>query len=163
VLAIASLPSEQWLVTSSNGVEIYDSIVLAAPYHQTGILFPASLANVPQQPYEPVHVTLITTTEAAPSQAFFGTTSNSTLAPQTIFVTLEETKVKNVINVIEAIDQLSGTGPNGEDEFVFKLFSPAELSDATLNEIFNGNIGWTLRHLVCVLGIHTTGALLTCA
>jgi prenylcysteine oxidase/farnesylcysteine lyase len=141
---------EKWTVTSSIGSRTYDAVILAAPFHLSNISLPSSLAaEIPAQPYLQVHVTLLTTTAPGPNATFLGA-QNASAPPNSVLVTLNATRGGNgpVFSELVYLAKLNGTGEGGADEFVVKLFSPKALDDAFLDMLFEGRVGWTLRHTV---------------
>jgi prenylcysteine oxidase/farnesylcysteine lyase len=147
-----SQAGKNWTVASSAGTRTYDAVILAAPFHLSGISLPKLLASaIPAQPYVPVHVTLLTTTAPSPNATYLGA-QNATTPPNAVFVALNATRAGGsdgpVFSELVYLAQLNGTGAGGADEYVVKLFSSSELDDAFLDVLFEGKVGWTLRHTV---------------
>ena len=90
--SISRAPSGAWVIdsTASKTPRAYRSIILAAPYHQTGISFSSEelLAHVPQQPYVHLHVTLLITHSSKPNSTYFNLDQQSG-APTTVLTTYE--------------------------------------------------------------------------
>lgn len=120
-----------WEVTSIASDEIhsaiYDVVVLASPYHQSGIsiISPAFVKAIPPQAYSHLHVTLVITNATAPQACFFNphwacqdpapTTVLSTFAP----FEQGKSKVKPKINSLNYLREVA------EGEYAVKraLFS----------------------------------------
>ena len=70
-----SSPSEPWLVKTrdSEDARPYRAVILAAPFHQTGIQFTSDphIATVPPQEYVHLHVTLVTTSSPSFNPSYF--------------------------------------------------------------------------------------------
>ena len=138
----ATSPSNSWTVKSSRGATNYKAVILAAPFHSTGINLPSSLAEqIPEQPYVHLHVTLLSTTSATPNPKYFGLAPSSTV-PRVILTTNEG---KRAGGPGPEFNSLSYHGLVRKGEWAVKIFSDHELSDAWLNEMFDGKIGWIYR------------------
>lgn len=150
VTSVEQQSDTSWTVTTSNDTHAdYDSVILAAPFHLSNLtLTPYTLgAQIPEQPYVHLHVTLFTTKSPTPAPACFNMTANST-AP--IFVlTTSENEVNGgkapEFEVIEYLTQLTTVDGTKLDEYVVKIFSLQEMTDEWLDEVFNGQVGWVYR------------------
>jgi len=81
--------SPLWAVHSTAGSQVYRGIILAAPFHQSGIEIPYELAEtIPAQPYVHLHVTLLSTTSPHPNPQYFGLPADVTV-PTTILTTYD--------------------------------------------------------------------------
>jgi prenylcysteine oxidase / farnesylcysteine lyase len=135
----------------------YDAVVLAAPLHQTGIEIrsdalsdDAEIAKrVPPQPYVHLHVTLLSTTAPQPNPAYFGL-PNDAKVPTTILTSYEGVRTSEGHKAPEfnslqyhglVREPMEGEAP----EYRVKIFSLGPLSDAWLDKLFDGKIGWVLR------------------
>lgn len=95
VLSLAQLDGEPstWELTSTSAQDLqskmYDIVVLAAPYHQTGIsIVTSSPLHIPDQPYSHLHVTLVMTNATAPRSCYFNPTwACKDAAPTTVLST----------------------------------------------------------------------------
>ncbi|GAA5822985.1 hypothetical protein JCM10212_006528, partial [Sporobolomyces blumeae] len=71
----------KWVVKteSGQGGGTYDAIILAAPFHQTGIeIHNSDLATlIPRQPYVHLHVTIVLTNASTPCPSYFVSSSSS--------------------------------------------------------------------------------------
>ena len=138
----ATSDSDSWIVKSSRGTTNYKAVILAAPFHSTGIDLPPSLAEqIPEQPYAHLHVTLLSTTSATPNPKYFGLASSSAV-PRIILTTNQG---KRVGGTEPEFNSLAYHGLIREGEWAVKIFSDHELSDAWLNEMFQNKIGWIYR------------------
>ncbi|KAG6866235.1 hypothetical protein C0991_006822 [Blastosporella zonata] len=132
-IAAASPPSSGWDVQTTLGTKQYQAVILAAPFHSTGISIPSSLADsIPEQPYVHLHVTLLTTTSPTPDPAYFGQSTASALAEMTL-TTYES--VRNGTKEPE-FNSLSYHGLVREGEWAVKIFSKEKISDELLNKLF---------------------------
>ena len=69
VQSIKRQSDEKWTVKTDRSSANYKAVIIAAPFHSTGISLPDTLASqIPPQPYVHLHVTLLTTTSAQPLQ-----------------------------------------------------------------------------------------------
>jgi len=138
----ATSSSNSWIVKSSRGATNYKAVILAAPFHSTGIDLPSSLAEqIPEQPYVHLHVTLLSTTSATPNPKYFGLPSSSEV-PRMILTTSQG---KREGGIEPEFNSLTYHGLIREGEWAVKIFSDHELSDAWLNEMFQDKIGWIYR------------------
>ncbi|KAG6812064.1 hypothetical protein H0H92_004595 [Tricholoma furcatifolium] len=134
--------SSQWAVKSSLGVRQYKAVILAAPFHSTGIAIPSPLADlIPEQPYVHLHVTLLTTTSPKPNPAYFGQASASAL-PEMMLTTYGG--VRNGGKEPD-FNSLSYHGLVREGEWAVKIFSKERISDELLEELFSNSVGWVFR------------------
>jgi prenylcysteine oxidase/farnesylcysteine lyase len=123
--------------------EVFDSIIIAAPFKLSGIEIHNSLASkaIPHQDYVHLHVTFVITNATSPSSSYFNTTasiptsifstfSTTTSAPKPIFNSLNY--LKRLLPATTARFSLSG------DAYVVKLFSASELDDEIISSLFGG-------------------------
>ncbi|KAF5377177.1 hypothetical protein D9615_006339 [Tricholomella constricta] len=137
-----SSPSRQWVVKSASGTVNYQAVILAAPFHSSGINLPPSLASsIPEQPYVRLHVTLLTTTSPTPDPAYFGLSAGAVLPNMTL--TTHE-GVRNGRKEPE-FNSLSYHGLVRDGEWAVKIFSKERLSDQWLSKMFLGQVGWVHR------------------
>jgi prenylcysteine oxidase/farnesylcysteine lyase len=135
-----SASSDLWTVKSSRGSTDYKAVILAAPFHSTGITVPTSISEkIQSQPYVNLHVTLLATTASAPSSSYFGL-PETTEAPR-VMLTSHQGQSKPEFN------SLSYHGLVREGEWAVKIFSEQEISDAWLANMFDGKVGWVTRKL----------------
>lgn len=138
--------------SASNEVKVYNDVIIAAPFHSTGIsvetasgtFSPDTLPYIPPpQPYVHLHVTLLTTTSPQPSPEYFGLKSGAKV-PDAILTTYEG--VRNGGKEPE-FNSLTYHGPiaPGREEYVVKIFSKEALPDEWLSKVFNGKVGWVFR------------------
>ncbi|KAG5339896.1 hypothetical protein C0989_003043 [Termitomyces sp. Mn162] len=141
-ISVSASPSAQWTLKSSLGAKDYNAVILAAPFHSTGITIPSSLADlIPEQPYVHLHVTLLTTTSPKPNPAYFKRSSASVLSEMTLttYEGVRNNKTEPEFN------SLSYHGLVREGEWAVKIFSKDRMSDEFLNHVFLGQIGWVYR------------------
>ncbi len=143
--------------TTSNNARLYRAVILAAPYHQTGIRIvgePSSLAPVPPQPYVRLHVTLLSTSARTPNATYFNLQLGAK-APGTLLTTHDGVRQRG--RAAPEFNSLTYHGhvltkegekrliAAGEEEWVVKIFSTALLTDEWLSGMFEGKVGWFLR------------------
>ncbi|EJD04227.1 uncharacterized protein FOMMEDRAFT_146234 [Fomitiporia mediterranea MF3/22] len=142
----------QWILKTSTGEsKNYNDVIIAAPYHtsginvalSTGLLAPASAPEVPPQPYVHLHVTLLTTTALHPDPAYFGLKPGSKV-PQTILTTYEGARRGGRVPEFNSLSY-HGKVSSDREEYVVKIFSNETLSDEWLKTVFGGKVGWVLR------------------
>lgn len=116
----------------------FDDVIVAAPFHSSGIEIVNSDAAslIPPIEYVQLHVTIVITNASTPQLCFFDPASPcSSAAPPTIYTALDDydqgrTDIKpliNSLNYLKAFDD--GT-------FAVKLFSPQTLSASDLDRAF---------------------------
>lgn len=134
--------SHHWVVQSNLGSSEYMAVILASPFHSSGITLPESLSSlIPEQPYVHLHVTLLTTTSPTFNPAYFGL-SDSSKIPQMILTTSRG--VRNGGQEPE-FNSLSYLGATREGEWAVKIFSMKPISDEWLQKVFFGKVGWVYR------------------
>ena len=147
-----------WLVQSSAFKEprLYRSIILAAPYDQTGISFSTKtpLAEVAKRPYVHLHVTLLSTSSATPNASYFNL-GHGHKAPSTVLTTYDGVRQRGTpepeFNSLSYHGKVLTKGgearvnAEGAEEWVVKIFSKQRLEDEWLGGMFNGKVGWVLR------------------
>ncbi|KAI0777409.1 FAD/NAD(P)-binding domain-containing protein [Trametes elegans] len=132
----------------------YRAVILAAPFHQTAIKVGPAIAQVPEQPYVHLHVTLLSTSSPTPNPAYFKLGS-SDKTPTTVLTTYNGVRERggaepefNSLSYHGAIAGQDGTAyknAQGEGEWVVKIFSKARVEDEWLKNMFDGKVGWVLR------------------
>jgi prenylcysteine oxidase/farnesylcysteine lyase len=127
----------------------YDAVILAAPHGSSNIQFESamipSLASLPVVEYVNLHVTLLATKSPTPQASFFDLDSNTKI-PTTVLTTgtIPAEERFNSISYHTTINR-----PGQPKEWIVKIFSKEELSDAWLDAAFGPeNVGWVHRKLV---------------
>lgn len=135
----------EWQLTTSDGVsQEYDAVIVAAPLPFANLKFkPALKANVPHVPYVHLHVTLLTTTAKHPNPAYFGLASGKQV-PKTVLTTYDGVRHGGKEPEFNSLNYIRPLTEDGE-EWVVKIFSNASLSDAWLETMFDGKVGWVHR------------------
>ncbi|BGO89087.1 hypothetical protein NBRC10512_003832 [Rhodotorula toruloides] len=142
----------QWVVRTASGVGsgTYDAVILAAPFHQTGIQMVNSLApsRIPKQPYVPLYVSFVMTNASAPRASYFGL-PEKTVMPVEIFGTFTtSSSCKPTFNSLNYLRALSPetSARLGEGTFhVVKMFSDRPLEAEMLDDLFGqGNVAKTV-------------------
>jgi len=135
-------------VTSEKGSTRYKGVIMAAPFHQTGIKLPSALASqIPEQPYVHLHVTLLATTAPHMSTEYLNLPANSK-PPSMLLTTWDGARQGSKAPEFNSI---SYHGKINENEWVVKIFSMEAVSDEWLNKIFDGQITWVYRKEVGLL------------
>ncbi|TDL28887.1 FAD/NAD(P)-binding domain-containing protein [Rickenella mellea] len=148
VKVISQLDNGKWTVrTSSGDVEVYDDVIIAAPFHSTGIkLMPysaaAPIAVIPPQPYVHLHVTLLTTPTPRPNPDYFSLPPNSAI-PRTVLTTNEGVRSGGQEPEFNSLSY-HGSMIDGRDEYIVKIFSKHNISDEWLEKVY-GKVGWVYR------------------
>ncbi|BGP29569.1 hypothetical protein JCM10296v2_001308 [Rhodotorula toruloides] len=142
----------QWVVRTASGVGsgTYDAVILAAPFHQTGIQMVNSLApsRIPKQPYVPLYVSFIMTNASATRASYFGL-PEKTVMPVEIFGTFTTSSSSkptfNSLNYLRALSPET-SARLGEGTFrVVKMFSDRPLEAEMLDDLFGqGNVAKTV-------------------
>ncbi|TFK76732.1 hypothetical protein BDN72DRAFT_890547 [Pluteus cervinus] len=134
--------TSQWTVSTKQGSNDYQAVIIAAPIHQTGITLPSEIiSQVPEQPYVHLHVTLLTTTLPSANPAYFGLSSSGAVPGMLL------TSGQGFRNGGKApeFNSLSYHGAVKEGEWAVKIFSQEKVEDEWLNEMFNGTVTWVYR------------------
>lgn len=143
-----SATSHHWTVRSSQGSTDYNAVILAAPLHSTRITFPSNIsADVPEQPYVHLHVTLLTTTSPTADPAYFSLPASATV-PRMMLTTHDGARQGGKE---PEFNSLSYHGRVREGEWAVKIFSKERISDEWLNNMFFGKVGWVYRKEVHLL------------
>ena len=143
--------------TTSNNAKLYRAVILAAPYHQSGVKLigePSSVASVPPQPYVRLHVTLLSTSAPTPHATYFNL-QPSAKAPSTLLTTHDGVRQRGRAepefnsltyhgHVLTKEGEKRRTATD-EEEWVVKIFSKERLTDEWLGAMFEGKAGWVLR------------------
>ncbi|KAI0073842.1 hypothetical protein K474DRAFT_1666124 [Panus rudis PR-1116 ss-1] len=145
-----------WTVKSTHAssvipeTKLYRAVILAAPFHQTGIKFSSpSLAEVPEQPYVNLHVTLLSTTSLSPNPEYFGLPKGS-VVPSMVLTTWEGARNGgrapefNSLSYHGKVKRRDGE-PREVEEHLVKIFSQKKIEDEWLQNMFNGQVGWVYR------------------
>lgn len=126
-------------------------MILAAPFHQTGIKILNSRAAslIPPQAYVHLHVSFILTNVSSPSPSYFSLPPSTTIS-KAIFATIDTgSPARPAFNSLNYLRRLSpAIGARfGEGQWhVVKMFSRERLEDDLLREIFGeGNVGKAWR------------------
>ncbi|KAK0208424.1 Prenylcysteine lyase-domain-containing protein [Desarmillaria ectypa] len=146
VNAITSKPyastSQAWTVHSDQGSKTYKAVILAAPFHSTGMAISPSLTSqVPEQPYVRLHVTLMSTTSPSVDPEYLNLPPTAT--PPIMLLTTHE-GARNGGKEPE-FNSISYHGKISDDEWVVKIFSQGRKSDEWLRRVFRGQVGWIHR------------------
>ncbi|KAH7910709.1 FAD/NAD(P)-binding domain-containing protein [Hygrophoropsis aurantiaca] len=144
-----------WTLQTDAGSKVYKGVILAAPFHQSGIKLPFELSSlVPPQPYVHLHVTLLSTRSRHPNPEYFGL-STGTDIPKMILTTYEGARIGGFEPEFNSLSYhgLTRQATNSIDEdtsdvppqeWVVKIFSKAALTDEWLKTVF-GHVGWVYR------------------
>jgi hypothetical protein len=151
---------------SSQVEQEYDSVILAAPFHSTGIEIDSPLnTSIPPQPYVHLHVTLLTTTAPHPNPTYFGlkptdkvpqviltttSSSSSSLSAAAPHPDLEFNSLTYHGIVTTREVHRPGRTVDWIPEYVVKIFSKEPVSDVWLERMFGwtgepGGVGWVRR------------------
>ncbi len=137
--------SQPWTVQSNQGSKNYKAVILAAPFHSTGIsLSPALASQIPEQPYVNLHVTLLTTKSPSIDAAYLGLPPTEKL-PSMILTTYDNARKGGKE---PEFNSLSYHGKVSDDEWGVKIFSKEIISDEWLQTVFKGEVGWVYRKVV---------------
>ncbi|KAI0655027.1 Prenylcysteine lyase-domain-containing protein [Cubamyces menziesii] len=150
--------SDPWLVktTGSEDPKEYRAVILAAPYHQSNIIFSSPelpIARVPKQPYAHLHVTILSTSSRYANSIYFNL-SPVTPVPEMVLTTYNGARKGgpapefNSLSYLTQLRYKNGTAylnAQGNPEWIVKVFSYAPISDDWLSHMFGGKVGWVLR------------------
>ncbi|GAA5936916.1 uncharacterized protein JCM15063_000100 [Sporobolomyces koalae] len=143
----AASSRRKWLIKteSGQGGGVYDAVILAAPFHQTGISVPQLEHKFSPQPYVPLQVTIVLTNASTPLASYFSLPPKTTV-PTSIFSTFStESNSKarfNSLNYLKPLPASIGIRfdpTNSSTVHVVKLFSKELLSEIELEAIFGTN------------------------
>lgn len=137
-----------WTVQTDRGLEDYTAVIIAAPFHSTGISLPAAISSqIPEQPYVHLHVTLLATTSPQPNPEYFAL-STSSKVPSMILTTYEGVRnggKEPEFNSLSYHGYITQGTNNVPDQWAAKIFSKERISDEWLDKIFMGQVGWVYR------------------
>lgn len=140
--------SSAWTVHTDRSSEEYKAVVIAAPFHSTGIdLAPAISSQIPKQPYVHLHVTLLATTSPQPNPEYFSLSASSKV-PSMILTTYEGVRrggKEPEFNSLSYHGYITKDKDDAPDQWSVKIFSKERISDEWLDTIFNGQVGWVYR------------------
>ncbi|KAF9270773.1 hypothetical protein L218DRAFT_889560 [Marasmius fiardii PR-910] len=137
-----SSSSRPWIIHSAKGSVAYKGVILAAPFHQTSIEFPASIASqVPEQPYVHLHVTLLSTKSPSVNPEYLSLPPTAKV-PGMLLTTYQGARQGGKA---PEFNSLSYHEKIKEDEWTVKIFSEEKVSDEWLNNVFNNSVGWVYR------------------
>lgn len=144
--------SSLWTVRTSSGTETYRDVLLAAPFHQTGITVSPELADqIPLQPYVHLHVTLLTTRDDTVKANYLGVSPGNYI-PKSILTT-QSGGIEPEFNSLSYHGRVRKTNETGhlsdQDEWNVKIFSKHRISDEWLSKAFD-HVGWVYRKEVSV-------------
>lgn len=157
MIGVERSSNDIWTVNTKEERRDYDAVVIAAPYHTSHISLPADLSSlIPPQPYIHLHVTLLTTTAAAPNPVYFAEKPDTKI-PTFVLTTFEGARHGGRAPEFNSLSYLgkaqsteNGTHDGQEtDEWVVKIFSMERISDEWLATMFQNQVGWVLRKEVC--------------
>ncbi|KAK9451661.1 Prenylcysteine lyase-domain-containing protein [Limtongia smithiae] len=140
VTKVGKCPEEsgkKWMIarSASDGdvVEYFDQVIIAAPYHQTGLGSLSSEISEPAEvPYMKLYVTLVASTKRLGGK-YFGL-DESTDVPTMILTTLPakgESHMPPIFNSISIVKYIPE-----RKEYVYKIFSPTRMTPAFLQLVF---------------------------
>ena len=139
----------KWHLSADNGSieEIYDAIILGAPFKDTNIKLEAPDLDLdkafPTVAYVHLHVTLLATTTSSPLGSYFYPTSPDTGVPQTVLTT-SSGAIEPEFNSLTYHERIQR--PGQPPEYVVKIFSKRRVEDDWLERMFGaGKVGWIRR------------------
>jgi prenylcysteine oxidase/farnesylcysteine lyase len=107
---------------------------------------PRSIYNqIPEQAYQQIHVTLLSTTSPHPNPAYFGFSEGVNM-PRVLLTT------KNSAAQPE-FNSLSYHGLIREGEWAVKIISDQKITNEWLDNMFNGQVKWLLRKQVSLFSL----------
>ncbi|KAK0567786.1 hypothetical protein OC861_002529 [Tilletia horrida] len=165
-------PGKWYLATRAGKGYTFDAVLMAAPFHTSGvaILNSPAATSIPPQKYVHLHVTILITSSPRPRSEAFGRGPQDKI-PRTILTTgigarrggkapdfnslsylrrLPRLPKKNSRQTADFRPPLIQADADIQDDkgsdFLVKLFSPARLSDERLAELFGaGTVKWVYR------------------
>ncbi|KAE8214400.1 hypothetical protein CF327_g2215 [Tilletia walkeri] len=159
-------PPKWYLATRAGKGYLFDAVLLAAPFHSTGIAILNSRAatSVPPQAYVHLHVTLLITSAPRPRPEPFGRSGADKIARSVLTTGVGSRKGGklpdfNSLSYLRRLPRISKTAPtsngtvhpnpsllplsqpvssedNTNSDFLVKIFSPNPISDERLAELF---------------------------
>jgi len=80
------------VATNETTTDIFDAVIIAAPFHQTNIVTSPSNLNsaIPPQPYVRLHVTFVATNASSPASKLFNRKFGDPAVPRTVYSTFVE-------------------------------------------------------------------------
>ncbi|KAK7205544.1 putative prenylcysteine lyase [Myxozyma melibiosi] len=127
---VAAGDEGKFLVLAGDSSEEFDQVIIASPYHQTGIK--GLELPIKKVPYMTLHVTLVASTKRL-SPAYFGL-ADGAFVPTMVLTTMPETGAAhspplfNSVSIVRYIPELN--------QYVYKIFSPSKMQPAFLQLLF---------------------------
>lgn len=136
--------------TVIDDVRTYRAVILAAPFHSSGIQLSSEvpLPVIPPQPYVHLHVTLLSTPAVSANPLYFGL-KEGTKTPSMILTTYEGARNGGIEPEFNSasyhgkVRRVDGQ-PMDIDEGLVKIFSKERVEDEWLKTMF-GQVGWVYR------------------
>lgn len=137
-----------WTVRTDRGSKNYKAVILAAPFHSTGIKLPSAISSqIPEQPYVHLHVTLLTTTSPQPNPEYFSLSASSRI-PSMVLTSYEGVRQggkEPEFNSLSYHGHATTATDGVPEQWSVKIFSKKRVSDEWLDKIFMGKVGWVHR------------------
>ncbi|WFC95135.1 hypothetical protein MBRA1_001780 [Malassezia brasiliensis] len=140
-------PVTQWRIGTRDGhSDVYDVVLIAAPWHSSDITLLNTEKSVPGFRYQRVHVTLVVTDAPQPNPVYFGFDRTFDRVPRTIVTTHLDGDNPDFLSLSyqRRLKHTKYHGQTWDALYVVKLFSWAPIPSKTINKIFgNGKVVWT--------------------
>lgn len=138
-----SIPCQWWVGTRDGHGEVYDAVIIATPWHHTGITLLGSHKTVPTYETQRVHIALMVTDQASFNASYFGRHNKHDTVPHTILTTsMDEGRGPEVRGrdspqflsaaYVRHMRQVRVQGQEWPHLYVVKVVSETELSDEQL-------------------------------
>ena len=140
-------PITQWRIGTRDGhSDVYDVVLIAAPWHSSDITLLNTEKSVPGFRYQRLYVTLVVTDAPQPDPVYFGFDPTFDRVPRTIVTTHLDGDGPDFLSLSyqRRLKHAKYQGRTWDALYVVKLFSWAPIPSKTLDKIFgNGQVVWT--------------------
>lgn len=142
-----------WVGTADGRGAAYDSVVVAAPWENSGIALLNTDKIIHLTPYRRVHVTVVATSAARPRASFFGQKRSDESMPQTVLTTpAASSAASNATQTpLISLSYVREISPQQHQKewgtvYIVRILSEDALDDRTLSALFGeGTVVWTRR------------------
>jgi len=141
VKIVSKSSSGQWAVVSTAGTKEYNTVLLAAPAHNSGLVLPGS--PLPKVEYIRLHVTLLATSVPHANASYFGFAPGKRV-PETI-LTAKGVDAFNSMTYHGRVKNATTGEPIEPPQWVVKIFSMDRMDDEWLGNMFDDQVHWILR------------------
>ncbi|WFD43227.1 hypothetical protein MPSI1_001884 [Malassezia psittaci] len=140
--------SVRWKIATRDGHEgTYDMVMLATPWHASGVTLLNTEKTVPRVDFQRMTTTLVVTDAAQPDPTYFGLDASHNRVPLTILTTSKEGSTNQpefiTLSYLRDISHYKFQGTRHKRLHVVRLHSQDPIPDETLDRLFRaGHVFW---------------------